>query len=252
MLAKRDRSQVTHLNKHVSSRIANMAAVNAKRRVFESVFGSQVRGPVKPSSQAIDQVHWDRSWGIVTQALNLPFISDEIQLKSFISIKSRLTDPILDENVKNLLRPETRLSHVSQTPDIILWYTNHVRRHYLNQVFPIIQKLQKTQSPSQKNIGAWVTSCALYLQGAYSLYFEGLRILIRPLNNPAWVVKNFRLNLSTVVSNSIPDRAAIKWLVRQTVYSILNKTDANADAQMQTDFLALVKSLNDVGLGGEK
>ena len=101
--------------------------------------------------------------------------------------------------------------------------------------------LDKPPSPDM-----WVNHCIRVLEGAHRLYAEGLGILIRSLADVRAVVMNFRLNLSTIVSNSIPDRECIRVVIRRHLAKILKYSDP------ETDFLELVKSLNDVGLGGEK
>ena len=224
-----------------------MAALNAKKRVFESVFSSQLAPPVSFSSEVADQAHWDRSWRIVTQALSLQPIPNDGDPEPFKSLQpSSYPDRAFDEALKDVLHQEKRLPEANQTPDLILWYTNHVRRHYLNQIFPIIQRLRDQASAHPKNPEVWVKACIHILEGAHRLYFEGLGVLIRPLKDARAVVKNFRLNLSTVVSNSIPDREAIRLVVKLHVSAILNQS------VVESDFLGLVKSLNSVGLGGEK
>jgi hypothetical protein len=226
---------------------ANMAALNAKKRVFESVFSSQLSPPVSSSSQAADQAHWDRSWRVVTQALSLQPIPNDRDQDPFKSLQpSSSPDGAFDEALKDLLNQENRIPQANQTPDLILWYTNHVRRHYLNQIFPIIQRLRNQASAHPKNPEVWVKACVHILEGAHRLYFEGLGLLVGPLKDARAVVKNFRLNLSTVVSNSITDREAIRLVVKQHVSAILSRS------VVESDFLELVKSLNSVGLGGEK
>jgi hypothetical protein len=88
------------------------------------------------------------------------------------------------------------------------------------------------------------------LEGAHRLYFERLGLILKRMDihdeARAAAVRNFRLNLSTVVSNSIPDRTAIKVVVRKHVSAILNRSAP------ENDLLVLVRSLCNVGLGGEK
>lgn len=232
-----------------------MAVLGAKKRIFESVFNSQISStpiPMVGSDQADDQIQWDRSWRTVTQTLNLPSIpNDPDAFKSIQAVPS--PDRSFDEAVKNLLNQHTRLPLASHTQDIILWYTNHVRRHYLNQVFPIIQDLTATRmskagTVSTSDSGTWVAQCVHILEGAYMRYFEGLGMLLRSAHDARTVHRNFRLNLSTVVSNSIPDRSDILETVRKHVSKIL----APNSSVPEGDFLRLVRSLSDVGLGGEK
>lgn len=229
---------------HAASTTANMAALSAKRRVFDSVFASQPYTSVDQSHQPNDQAQWNRSWRIVTEALNLPHMPNARALDAF-SLPP--PDRVLDEASKDLLYPATRLPQASQTPDIIIWYTNQVRRHYLNQVFPNIQRLRTMLDPDETpSPDTWAKKCIQILKCAHRLYAEGLGILIRSLTDAPAVVKNFRLNLSTIVSNSISDRSCIRAVIRRHVSRILN------DSEPEADFLGLVKSLSDVGLGGEK
>jgi anaphase-promoting complex subunit 2 len=206
-----------------------MAVVNAKQRVFESVFSSQSSILTNNSGRVSDQVHLDRSWQTVTQKLTLPTILNDSDILKPSNLKP---DRAFDEAL-NDLHPQ----------DIVLWYTNHVRRHYLNQIFPIIQSLRTTQDPKTR-----VIQCVRILEGAHRLYFEGLGMLTRTMEDVRIMRKNFRLNLSTIVSNSIPDRTAIKEVIRRHVSAVLSPHCPVPE----NDLLGLVRSLANVGLGGEK
>jgi uncharacterized protein YfbU (UPF0304 family) len=184
-----------------------MAAVSARKRVFDSVFSPQAFA--KPSN--------DFSW------LSLPPIHSEadiLNLKSFNPTGRLIYDPLRDHQ------------------NAISWYTNHVRRHYLNQVFPIIQRVP----------GDDLSRLVHILEGAHRLYFDRLSHIFKGVPEDAChaAVKNFHLNLSTVVSNSIPDRSAIKAIIRKNVFAILNRSAP------ENDLLAMIRSLCSVGLGGEK
>jgi hypothetical protein len=191
-----------------------MAGLSAKKRVFESVFNPR-ESLAKPSNDS-RQVN-DFSW------LSLPPILSDSDIIDFKAFKS--SDRFIDEPLRD---PQSTLS----------WYTNHVRRHYLNQVFPIVQNLPSTQIPRLAHI----------LEGAHRLYFDRLGLILKriPENGRTAAIRNFRLNLSTVVSNSIPDRSAIKSVIRKHVSAILNHSAP------EKDLLVLVRSLCSVGLGGEK
>ena len=224
-----------------------MAALNAKSLIFDTVFSSQAIIPATRSSQASDQAPWDRSWRTVAEALTLPSIANDARHDAFKLITTNgSSDRVFDDALKDLLNHELRLPQASETPGVILWYTNHVRRHYLKQIFPIIQKLQIPNSTHPASPELSVKSCLQTLQRAYKLYHEGLGRLIKPIKDARTIVRNFRLNLSTVVSNSIPDRHFIKIVVKKHVTEILDHSEA------EDCFLGLVRSLNDVGLGGEK
>ncbi|KAG0651002.1 Anaphase-promoting complex subunit 2 [Hyphodiscus hymeniophilus] len=206
---------------------------------------SQATSLVTYSSQASDQAHWDRSWRTVTQVLTLPTVANDADLLKSTKLSPSL-DRTFDEALQNIFNHESRVPQAKQAPDIILWYTNHVRHHYLNQVFPIIQKLRNPASTHSANLDAWVRSCIQILECAHKLYYAGLYILIKPMRDAVGIGNNFRLNLSTVVSNSIPDREAVKRVVKKHVSAILE------GAEVEDGFLGLVKSLVRVGLGGEK
>lgn len=188
-----------------------MAAVSAKKRVFGSVFGSQ---DLNHSNQLND-----RAW------LNLPPIRSDSDILDFKSFKSN----------ERFIEGAVRLP-----PETLTWYTNHVRRHYLNQVFPIIQKIPTIE----------ISRVIHVLEGAHRLYFDRFGLILKLVNIQddarAAAARNFRLNLSTVVSNSVPDRSAIKTVVRMHVSTILNRSAP------ENDLLMLIRSLCNVGLGGEK
>ena len=224
-----------------------MAVLTAKKRLFESVFSSQLSAPASNSSEATDQARWHRSWHAVTHALTLPTTAKKSGLIPFELVSpKRSPDRMFDEALKYVLDDEDRFPKTGKTPDIVLWYTNHVRHHYLNHAFPIIQRLQDSMSTHSTDPELCVDSCIQVLEGAYKLYYEGLDTLIQPIRDARRIVRNFRLNLTTIVSNSVPDREPIRLVVRKHVVGILDASEA------EFDFLGLVKSLNDVGLGGEK
>jgi hypothetical protein len=188
-----------------------MAAVSTKKRVFGSVFGSQDLNHLNQLS--------NRSW------LNLPPIWNDSDILEFKSFKSN--EQFIEDAVR--LPPET-----------LTWFTNHVRRHYLNQVLPIVQNIPTIE----------ISRVIQVLEGAHRLYFDRFGLILKRMNIQddarTAAVRNFRLNLSTVVSNSIPDRSAIKTVVRRHVSVILNRSTP------ENDLLVLIRSLCNVGLGGEK
>ena len=198
-----------------------MTGLNAKKRVFGSVFSSQesYAKPTNDSNKVNDQLDVDRSW------LNLPPI---------------LNDSDLLESFKSSERSDRRAFETLRDPqETLSWYTNRVRRHYLNQVLPIIQHMRTIQ----------ISRLIRILDGAHRLYFDRLGLILKCIDSQdvrTAAVRNFRLNLSTVVSNSIPDRSAIKSVVRKHVSAILNRSAP------ENDLLLLVRSLCGVGLGGEK
>jgi hypothetical protein len=198
-----------------------MAGLNAKKRVFGSVFCSQESyvKSMNDSNKVHDQQDVDRSW------LNLPPI---------------LNDSDLLESFKSSGRSDHRAFETLRDPqETLSWYTNRVRRHYLNQVFPIVQHLRTIQ----------ISRLIRILDGAHRLYFDRLGLILKCIDSQdvrTAAVRNFRLNLSTVVSKSIPDRSAIKSVVRKHVSAILNRSAP------ENDLLLLVRSLCSVGLGGEK
>lgn len=236
-------SQSVNTHAHLATTITKMSALGGKKRVFDSVFTSRPSTAVN-LSQSEDQLRWNRSWRTVTKALNLPPVLNITALNDF-SVPT--PDHSIEEAIKDIQDHATRIPLAIQTPDIILWYTNEARRHYLSQILPLILRLKENLSPNKPlSPESWVRSCIQVLEATHNLYADGLRILLAPVSDKRSVINAFRLNLSTIVSNSISDRSAIRALVMEQVGKILKFSEP------ENELLGLVKALRDVSLGDER
>ncbi len=105
--------------------------------------------PTSPSDSAAEQVKWNRAWHTATSFLKLPeeqitFVQanlDESQLRghwmreygseAFAAVSYLLTS-----------RGHSSNATYQQDGDLIEWYTNEVRRHFLTFVRPVVTQVR--------------------------------------------------------------------------------------------------------------
>lgn len=105
-----------------------------------------------PSDIAAEQVTWNRAWHIATSFLKLPeeqitYIQanlDESQLrgqwmKECSADVSRAVSYILTSSS----RGHTSFALHHQDGDLVAWYTNEVRRHFLAYVRPVVSQVRR-------------------------------------------------------------------------------------------------------------
>jgi len=103
--------------------------------------------PTSPSDSAAEQIKWNRAWHTATTFLRLPEQQitsnqanlDESQLRGHW-MKQYSADVL--EAVSYLLSSTSRgyplFTENQQDGDLVAWYTNEVRRHFLAYVRPIL------------------------------------------------------------------------------------------------------------------
>lgn len=282
------------------------AKMAAKRRVFDSVFqfsgaifqptpdidftapGQPFGGPIpfahdrtqapdslsrafnvsmSSSADVRDQITWDRSWHTATSFLVLPLTACALGDKDDAPLP--MPSPPFHSALKDVLDPEARLPHATQTEDLILWYSQQVRYHFLHEVLAVLSQAGDKSKPETV-----LPNCVRVLQRAHRLYLHGLSFVVKQLDNskpgasqPR--ILTFRRDLHALVSNSISPRVSgtVKTIIAERVNIVLgvpsrehpepsldgNQLTRSGDdkERVRHELLRLVESLHDVGLGGE-
>jgi anaphase-promoting complex subunit 2 len=220
------------------------------------------------SADVRDQITWERSWHTATSFLVLPLSAGGLAANDDAPLP--LPSPAFHSALKDVLDPETRLPYATQTEDLILWYSQQVRYHFLHEVLAVLSKACDKSKPESV-----LPNCVKVLQRAHRLYLHGLSFIVKQLDDSKpgasqSRILTFRRDLHALVSNSISPRVSgiVKAMLAERVSIVLgvpsrehaeqsrdgNKvTRSSADKErIRRELQSLVESLHDVGLGGEK
>jgi anaphase-promoting complex subunit 2 len=288
---------LTHQRTHAEAKMA------AKRRVFDSVFqfsgaisqptpdldftvpGQAFGGPLpfahdrtqapesltrafnvsmNSAADVRDQIAWDQSWHTATSFLVLPFTAGVLSDHENAPLPA--PSPAFHSALKDVLDPETRLPHAAQTEDLILWYSQQVRYHFLHEVLAVLSRASDGSNPE-----AVLPNYVKVLQRAHRIYLHGLSFIVNQLDDlkPGTShsrILAFRRDLHALVSNSISSRISgiVKAILSESISTVLGipselplekkrVTQSAAErSKVHNELLNLVESLHDIGLGGEK
>ncbi|KUJ24080.1 uncharacterized protein LY89DRAFT_679324 [Mollisia scopiformis] len=242
-------------------------------QVHRSPSNSQTPSALKVSPEKVttdyvqDQVRWDRSWHIVTRVLNLPNFPEHRGVLEPLKPERESVDKDFYNALDVLLYPQTCVPLARQTEDIIAWHTSQVRRHFLQQVLPIIISLKAHGSAD-----AVLLRAVKVLETAQRQYLHGLSFIKEHIDNSGppgasvSVMSRFHRDIYAVISNSVADPmlGVLREVLGRHVSRILglpSKENANTysiapenveSEKARRDLLALVDSLKSVGLAGEQ
>jgi anaphase-promoting complex subunit 2 len=208
-----------------------------------------------------NQLKWDRSWHIITSFLVSTLSTGAVHPiddQGYPSEGPDVMGALLD-----VLDPSSRLPGASETEDLLDWYMQQVRYHFLHDVRPVLVRAC--------NAAVADTVLSTYLQileRAGRLYTYGLSFILRPQEDvkPGSYntgIDRFRRDLNALVGNatsksivhSIKDVLAAKV---DTVLGISSRLTDHAptwrgteSGKARVELIALMASLQDCGLGGE-
>ena len=214
------------------------------------------------SSQADinDQVAWDRSWHIVTSFLSQPFTSSGFGSEAPLPVPN----PAFQVALMDVLDPGNSLPSAEETEDLTSWYLQQVRYHFLHDVLPILSQASEDSKPE-----AVLRNCVKVLDKAHSLYLYGLSFIVRQLDaskpgSSKSAVEKFRRDLHALVGNSTSARVlvSVKEMLAAKADIVLGvpvieainqaSSDKSNPEEVRGELLALVESLHNFGLGGER
>ncbi|KAI9874176.1 MAG: hypothetical protein M1830_010102 [Pleopsidium flavum] len=269
----------------------------AQRRVFASVFptssttttvptpvatpilgfageGQSFGGPqipissdsTSPSDSAAEQVRWNRAWHTATTFLKLP----EEQITSNLANleESQLRGHWMKQYGADVLEAvsyllsSTSQEHSAftgnqQDGDLVAWYTNEVRRHFLTYVRPVvIQYLQADGNP-----GDTLTTFLRTLQVAQAIYLYPLdNHILSTLETASRVELRFRGDLHSIIAYSLPQQTISSLLGRVLTTEgsiVLGSASVNGEEntyaihKAKERTLKYVRGFQSVGLGGD-
>lgn len=222
---------------------------------------------VPASPQVTDQARWDRAWHNITSRVQLP--ASVAAEDSFGPLDSQDLDHEFHESLRIVLYPSRHARHAAYTEDLLSWHTQQSRRHFIQDVLPLLSACET--SPDAVEV---VQGCIHTLEAAHRQYFYGLQLILRGLEKDAaeMAVEKFRRDLHAVVSNSMSPAlaAALREVLGRLMRVLLDmgpdpvqKTGRRLrtsrdephkalKAQKRQDVQRLVDGLQKVGLAGEK
>lgn len=224
-----------------------------------------VEDPLSESDHVRHQVRWDRAWHTVTHALVPPDVpSRPEQIEEW---NPELVEPneAFLEAIRDVLDPKTRLPYATHTEDIILWHTNHVRYHFLQQVLPYIQGLSDDGDAAEL-----LFKVIKLLRAAHRPYVAGLLMILTAMETikpgaSSGISRRLRRDLHAVISHSVTSKVqiALRTVVCRYVFAILAvpnvagpqtltvPVESIASEQSRAGLINLVELLKEVGLAGE-
>lgn len=229
-------------------------APESASRAFRLSMGSQ--------ADINDQATWDRSWHVVTNFLTLPLTSTGFGFGTETPLPA--PNPAFEVALVDVLDPENRLPGAGETEDLTSWYLQQVRYHFVHDVLPVLSQASDASKP-----GVVLRNCIKVLDKAHNLYLYGLSFIVRQLDasrpgssKPA--IENFRRDLHALVGNSTSARVLLS--VKKTLAAKVNivlrvpiieashspSSGKSNPEDARGELLALVESLHNFGLGGER
>jgi anaphase-promoting complex subunit 2 len=226
-----------------------------------------------PSTLAQDQVRWDRSWHVVTHQLSLNKMSHHPIIDQLKAVTNSVpaASPEVQEALKDVLSPERRLPSATHTEELLQWYSQEVRSHFLHQVLPFVMNLMGQSKPE-----AVLPKVIQILDRAQGLYFNGMLLVRKQMEelNPGCSQKfleGFQKDFHAIVNKSLSDPLSqtVTDFLRQRINIILGISAQDQDEEgtqltggyfsnrgteenSRRELLAFVQGLQKVGLGGEK
>ncbi|KAK9773452.1 putative Cullin family protein [Seiridium cardinale] len=209
-----------------------------KRRVFQSVFQTNISQPTPYSTPSVrytepgqafggplaqtpnkwsgpqspaylaspenrhasDQTRYDRSWHVVTSRIALPpSVTVEDSFGPLPSSQDA-DDEDFDDALQDILNPGSRLPLAAHTEDILAWHTQQVRLHFVGHVLPLLAVCDGYTDQTQVLLGNMRT-----LEAAHRQYLFGLSLTIRALDKEQadHALGRFRRDLHAIVGNSV-------------------------------------------------
>ncbi|KAG6036950.1 hypothetical protein E4U41_005391 [Claviceps citrina] len=233
----------------------------------QAVSSSTRHGSASSLHQAADhQVRWDRAWQTVTSRIQLPTsVTAEDSFGTAVP-DSQDGDPSFRDSLAVVLDASTAAPRAAHTEDLVSWHTQQVRQHFVHHVLPLL-----AACASQGDHAQVVASSVQTLEAAHRQYLHVLAIIVRGIKEgPARerAVQKFKRELHAIVGNSWARglAEALHAVVLRLLTVILGpkrageKNDAlGADryvqrhvAAAQDELLALLESLSNVGLAGDR
>lgn len=299
---------------------AKVALTGRKRRVFESVFTSTmstISQSIPQSTASNQDSGQDPQASFSTQGSFHDLIEDPVgqqaawdsawlAVTAFLSIKKTTKIPLQhmfldrinnDEEFKAkifpapdagfetalavVLEPGKHLPLAGSTEDIVVWYTQETRGHFLRVILPHLLKVSNGEFADHAHghlEEEIVTQSLKTLEGAHRLYINGLSFIVRALEsikpdeNSKPTIQKYGRDLHAVVSNSVSKRLLVA--LKATLFSkmcvavgmperapnspwpewqnALPRPSKALRQRARQDLLSLVESLHNVGLGGER
>jgi anaphase-promoting complex subunit 2 len=239
-------------------------AVTHDRHGLSESFQRSFRHSTSFVGDTRDQINWDRSWHTATSFLACCLTT--------VGVDALLPPPSpgLEAAIADVLDPATRLPGAIQIEDLINWYFQQVRHHFLNELLPNLSVVSNTSKLEEI-----LPSCIEVLERGHRLYLHGLDFIVKQLEtaepgSSRPVVQRFRGDLHAIVGNSISIRISVtvKKILAEKVSIVLGvptrhavqsplvrsqvRPETAAREKARNELLGLVQSLHNLGLGGEK
>uniref|UniRef100_L2G5K9 Anaphase-promoting complex subunit 2 n=1 Tax=Colletotrichum fructicola (strain Nara gc5) TaxID=1213859 RepID=L2G5K9_COLFN len=267
---------------------------NKRQKVFKSVFDTEISQPTPystpskrftaqsepfgsppstlpgiQSTEASDQVRWDRAWHVVTTRIQLPASVAAEDSFGTLATESQDHDAEFHDSLSLVLHPERHVQHATHTEDILSWHTQQVRHHFAHHVLPLLSACNSYGDQGQVLLGSIHT-----LEAAHRQYLYGLSLVVRGLESRKAdiAVDKFRRDLHAVIGNSMSQalmeslRAVLGRLMREVLgmqarpssgrsWETALQGDGQAAAAAEAarqELLQMVETLHKVGLAGER
>ncbi|KAF4890947.1 Anaphase-promoting complex subunit 2 [Colletotrichum fructicola] len=221
------------------------------------------------STEASDQVRWDRAWHVVTTRIQLPASVAAEDSFGTLATESQDHDAEFHDSLSLVLHPERHVQHATHTEDILSWHTQQVRHHFAHHVLPLLSACNSYGDQGQVLLGSIHT-----LEAAHRQYLYGLSLVVRGLESRKAdiAVDKFRRDLHAVIGNSMSQalmeslRAVLGRLMREVLgmqarpssgrsWETALQGDGQAAAAAEAarqELLQMVETLHKVGLAGER
>ncbi|KAH6608734.1 anaphase-promoting complex subunit 2 [Trichoderma cornu-damae] len=214
---------------------------------------------------ASDQARWDRAWHVVTSRIQLPTSVAVEDSFGALAPESQDLDVTFYDSLALVLDPAAAVPQATHAEDILQWHSRQVRQHFLHHVLPLLAACTSSHQGGRSHI---LPSIIGTLEAAHRQYLYGLMLIVRGFRDDTSAqaaMAKFRRDMHAIVGNSwTPElMAVLRSVLHHKLRVILGSSSRDSGLgpgwsraaevpKARGELLGLLKSLQQVGLGGDK
>ncbi|KAL6887914.1 hypothetical protein GGI43DRAFT_263029 [Trichoderma evansii] len=214
-----------------------------------------------------DQLRWDHAWHVVTSRIQLPTsVTVEDSFGAAPAPESQDLDVTFYDSLSLVLDPTATVPQATHVEDILLWHSRQARQHFLHHVLPLLAACTSSHQGGHSEV---LRSIISTLEAAHRQYRYGLTLIIRGFRDDTAAseaaVAKFKRDMHAIVGNSWTSEliTVLRSVLHHNLRIILGSGSRGSGLgpgwsrganvqKARSDLFALLESLQNVGLGGDK
>ncbi|PTB39658.1 uncharacterized protein TrAFT101_007564 [Trichoderma asperellum] len=256
-----------HAASHSSGSAHGSAAVTGRRtRGNHSTQQVSATSVATDAPGVSDQLRWDHAWHVVTSRIQLPTSVAVEDSFGAPAPESQDLDVTFYDSVSLVLDPTATVPQATHVEDILLWHSRQARQHFLHQVLPLLAACTSSHQGGHSQV---LRSIIGTLEAAHRQYLFGLTLIIRGFRDDTSAseaaMAKFKRDMHAIVGNSwTPELITVlRSVLHHNLRIILGSGSRGSGLgpgwsrganvpKARGELFALLESLQNVGLGGDK